>query len=61
MENIVFENKIGNGSYGEVYKGNFKKSGEKIAIKTLNKEKMNQQGDEMKQYLEKTTKKYRRK
>ena len=52
MENIVLEKQIGNGSYGKVYKGYFKKSGEKIAIKTLNKEKMNQQGNEMKQYLE---------
>ena len=52
MENIVLEKQIGNGSYGEVFKGHFKKDGEKIAIKTLNKEKMNQQGDEMKQYLE---------
>ena len=41
MENIVFFFFIGNGSYGEVYKGYFKKSGEKIAIKPLNKEKMN--------------------
>ena len=53
MENIVLEKQIGNGSYGKVYKGYFKKSGEKIAIKTLNKEKMNQHGNEMKQYLEK--------
>ena len=46
---IVFDEQIGNGSYGEVFKGHFKKGGEKIAIKTLNKEKMNQQGNEMKQ------------
>ena len=52
QNNIVLEKQIGNGSYGEVFKGHFKKGGEKIAIKTLNKEKMNQQGDEMKQYLE---------
>ena len=53
QNNIVFEKLIGIGSYGEVFKGHFKKSGEKIAIKTLNKEKMNQHGNEMKQYLEK--------
>ena len=53
QNNIVFEKLIGIGFYGEVFKGHFKKGDEKIAIKTLNKEKMNQHGNEMKQYLKK--------
>ncbi len=44
MDNYTLDEQIGNGSFGEVYKGTSKKTGEKVAIKRIKKKVLYENG-----------------